>query len=112
MVRLIALAGPSGAGKTTAVDYLEEIGFGQKVYLGQAVLDEIGAQGLRPEPESERHVRMTFRERYGPGALSILAGPQVEALLTRGINVLIDAVFEEYQAEFQVCTTANPPYPQ
>jgi dephospho-CoA kinase len=102
MALLIALTGSSGAGKTTAVDYLEKIGVGQKVYLGQSVLDEINAQGLPAGPDSERRIRMEFRQRYGPGALSVLAGPQVEALLARNTNVLIDAVFEEAEhAHFQ-----------
>jgi broad-specificity NMP kinase len=36
MAYLIAVTGLSGAGKTTAIDYLQKIGVGVRIYLGQS----------------------------------------------------------------------------
>jgi dephospho-CoA kinase len=99
MAFLIAVAGLSGAGKTTAVDYLKDLGLGQKVYLGDTVLNEVRARGLPSSPENERLVRLDIRLQHGPGALAVLAGPAVKELLDEGVNVFVDAIFEaeEYQ---------------
>jgi dephospho-CoA kinase len=105
MAFLIAVTGLSGAGKTTAIDHLKRVGVGEKVYLGQTVLNEVQARRLPPGTESEQLVRLDFRSQYGPGALAILAKDNVRALLNDGTNVLVDAVFEmeEYQ-HLRTCT--------
>jgi dephospho-CoA kinase len=104
MAFLIAVAGLSGAGKTTAVDYLKNLGLGQKVYLGDIVLNEVRARGLAPGAENERMVRLDLRLQQGPGALAILAAATVRALLNQGANVLVDAIFEiEEYKHFQTC---------
>jgi dephospho-CoA kinase len=100
MAYLIAVTGLSGAGKTTAVDYLQKIGVGEKIYLGQAVLSEVGARGLPAGPDSERAVRLDFRRQYGPGALAVLAGPRIQQYLNQDTNVLIDAIFDEQEYTF------------
>jgi dephospho-CoA kinase len=101
---LVALSGLSGAGKTTAVNYLKNICEGQSIYLGGLVLQEVVKRGLAPCAENERLVRLDIRRQYGPAALAILAASRVEAYLKDDINVLVDAIFviEEYQA-LQAC---------
>jgi dephospho-CoA kinase len=112
MTFLIAVTGFSGAGKTTAINYLSDIGVGQKIYLGQVVLDEIITRGLPPGPESERLVRSEFREQYGAGALAILASKTIEAHFARNANVLVDAVFEEAEYLFlqDLCSKCASPH--
>jgi dephospho-CoA kinase len=83
MAYLIAVTGLSGAGKTTAVNYLQKIGAGQKIYLGQVVLAEVRSRGMPPGPDSERAVRMDFRKQHGPAALAVLAGPQIRECLNQ-----------------------------
>jgi len=100
MAFLIAVTGLSGAGKTTAIDFLQRIGAGEKIYLGQAVLGEVTARGLPAGPDSERVVRSDFRAQYGSGALAVLAAPQIQRCLDRNTNVLIDAIFDEQEYIF------------
>jgi dephospho-CoA kinase len=110
MAFLIAVAGLSGAGKTTAVDHLKDLGLGQKVYLGDTVLNEVRVRGLALGPENERFVRLDIRLKQGPGALAILAGPTVKGLLNEGVNVFVDAIFEaeEYQHLKSCCGDSTP----
>jgi dephospho-CoA kinase len=100
MTYLIAVTGLSGAGKTTAIDCLQKIGIGVKVYLGQAVLDAVISRGLPSGPESEREVRSDFRKQHGSGALAVLAGPQIRQHLGQNTNVLLDAIFDEQEYTF------------
>lgn len=100
MAHLIAVTGLSGAGKTTAINYLQRIGVGEKVYLGQAVLAEVNARGLPGGPDSERAVRLNFRQEYGPAALAVLASPQILQFLNQKTNVLLDAIFDEQEYVF------------
>jgi dephospho-CoA kinase len=110
MAFLIAVAGLSGAGKTTAIDHFKSLGLGQKVYLGDTVLNEVRARGLSPGPENERLVRLDFRSQHGPGALAVLAAPTIKALLNGSVNVLVDAIFEiEEYKHLQTCCESSTP---
>jgi dephospho-CoA kinase len=95
---LIALTGLSGSGKTTAIRHFEDLGLGVRVYLGQAVLDEVAARKLTASAANERQVRLDLRGAEGPTALAVRALPLVDDLLRRGTNVFVDAIFdsEEY----------------
>jgi dephospho-CoA kinase len=93
MALLIAVAGHSGAGKTTAVRYLNEICGGEVVYLGAAILCMIQERRLPETRESERILRLEVRQQHGPAALAMLEADRVERLLKAGSPVIIDAVF-------------------
>lgn len=99
MPSLVAVTGSSGAGKTTAIEYLERQGFGQRIYLGEAVFDEIRARGLPRSAQSERSVRLVLRENEGPAVFAVRAMPIIEQTLAAGRSVFIDAIFdlEEYK---------------
>lgn len=105
MAALIAAAGLSGAGKTTAIDYLEQLGAGRKVYVGDLVLDEVRRRRLKVDPHNEKAVRLELREMLGPAAFAALASPRVSELLSGGQNVLLDAIFcpEERRHFSEVC---------
>jgi dephospho-CoA kinase len=95
---LIGFAGFGSAGKTTAIKYLEQQGFGQRVYLGEAVFEEIARRGLERTPAAERAVRVELRSDLGPSAFADLKAPQIAELISKGECVLVDAIFnvEEY----------------
>jgi dephospho-CoA kinase len=101
---LVGFAGFGGAGKTTAIEYLEQLGLGRRVYLGASVFDEISRLGLERTPEVERQVRLELRSRLGPSAFADLRVPRIMELISGGECVLIDAIFkaEEY-ARLQSC---------
>lgn len=96
---LVAFAGFGGAGKTTAIERLERDGLGRRVYLGEAVSDEIRRRGLVRTPEVEQEVRMDLRARLGPSAFADLRAPQITELLRSGQCALIDAIFNQEEFE-------------
>lgn len=93
MAILIAVTGLAGVGKTTALKYLRDAGVGEIVYLGETVLRTVHEKGLPKARESERIVRLELREQLGPAALAILKADEVQNLLEKDVNVLIDAIF-------------------
>jgi dephospho-CoA kinase len=92
MGRLIAVTGFSGAGKTTAVQLLEDAGIGRRIYAGQIVLDEIAARGLPQGRDSENVIQLELRQEHGPLALAVLVTPQIMQHLESGSSVLLDAI--------------------
>lgn len=95
---IVAFAGFGGAGKTTAIQYLQTRGLGTRVYLGQAVHDEIAHLGLEPGADAELRVRMELRAHGGASVFVDLRAPHIEQLIRQGECPLIDAIFkpEEY----------------
>jgi hypothetical protein len=71
---------------------MQQDGVGLRVYAGQVVLDEVIARGLHPGAESERAVRVEFREKFGIAAMAKLAAPHIMKTLKADTNVLLDAV--------------------
>jgi len=108
MAVLVALAGFSGAGKTTAADYFCNAGLAKKIYFGDVVLNEVRARGLPLTADTERAVRIELRERHGPAVFACRATPLIKAQLNQGVNVVVDAVFqdEEYRCLQDCCSTA------
>jgi dephospho-CoA kinase len=104
MPTLVGFTGFGGAGKTTAMEYLQEQGFGRRVYLGQAVLDEIDRRNIKRTPEVEEAVRIELRSKNGPGAFADLRVSSIAELISKGESVFIDAIFnvEEYR-KLQTC---------
>jgi dephospho-CoA kinase len=81
---LIAVAGWSGVGKTTAVDHLKNVGAGEKIYLGETVLNEIRLRGLLPGPTSEQLVRRDLRAQHAPVSVLGMIG---HCQLLRGMTI-------------------------
>ena len=95
---LVGLAGYTGSGKTTAIDYLRGRG-GQRVYLGQTVLDEVRRRGLPEGAESEGIVRKQLRE----SNMAALAAGQLDTInevLFRGIVPLVDAIYSPSEWDY------------
>jgi cytidylate kinase len=100
MARLIAVSGLAGAGKTTAIDFLEGAGFGRRVYVGQFVLDAVAERGLALGPDNEKEVRSDIRKLHGPAAFAQLAAPTVEQILSSSSNVLLDSILGEEELKY------------
>jgi len=65
-VKIVAVVGMSGSGKSVAVDYLTEKGV-PKVYFGGMIYDEMERRGIErtPDGESEKQFREMIRETEG-----------------------------------------------
>lgn len=88
---LIAVAGFSGAGKTTAVERLAGHGGGGILYAGGYVLAEVERRGLDKTAASEKAVRAALRDEFGPDVLAVRAIEDVRAMQD-GVCILLDAV--------------------
>lgn len=92
MPKLLGVTGYSGAGKTSAIEYLAAQSGANRIYVGQLVADEVIAQGLAPGADSEKTVRVRLRELYGMTGLAVLVAPAIHASFALGQSVLIDAI--------------------
>ena len=63
-VKILALVGMSGSGKSVAVDYLTSLGY-PKVYFGGMILKEMERWGILDTPENEKKFREEIREKEG-----------------------------------------------
>ena len=63
-IKLVAIVGMCGSGKSTAVDYLTERNV-PKVYFGGVILNALKEANLEINPENERMMREGLREKEG-----------------------------------------------
>lgn len=93
MTHLIAVAGHTGSGKSTAVEYLKTLCGGESVYLGAAVLEYMRTAQIPITPENELHWRLKLREQDGPAAFAKIKSAAIISSLASGVPVLVDAIF-------------------
>ena len=96
---MIAVAGLSGVGKTTAVEYLQERGVGELVYVGKYVQMEVRDRGLAPTPENEQLVREALRKELGRDALAKKAVADFQGRLHSGA-ILLDAICVKEEGDY------------
>ena len=63
-VKILAIVGMCGSGKSTLIEYLTERGV-PKVYFGGVVLNAVKEAGLEINPENERMIREKLRAEEG-----------------------------------------------
>ncbi|OGI12060.1 hypothetical protein A3K64_01815 [Candidatus Micrarchaeota archaeon RBG_16_36_9] len=95
-MKIIALVGMTGSGKSVAADFLVKKGF-QFIRFGQITLDIVKERGLEPTEENERPIREDLRKKHGMAAYAILNIPKIDKMLQKG-GVVIDGLYswEEY----------------
>lgn len=116
-IRLLALVGMPGAGKTAAVDYIANKGW-PKVYFGGIVYDEMTKAGIEITAESQQAFREQLRALKGKDYIARRAIEEIRRLITAGQhNVVLDGVYSwsEYKAlkhefhhEFEVIAIVAP----
>jgi dephospho-CoA kinase len=89
---VVGLTGFTGAGKSTAIECVVDGGTGERVYLGQTVLDVIAERGLDNSGENQRLVRTELRKTYGEDHLIATACPRIVEILENKKMPMIDAV--------------------
>lgn len=100
MPKLLGVAGYSGAGKTSAIEYIASRCGAVRIYVGQLVTDEVTKRGLEPGPDSEKAVRVSLRKLHGMTGLALLAAPAIKESFARGHSVLIDAICSLDEIEY------------
>jgi len=109
-VKIIALVGMSGSGKSVAVDYLTEKGY-PKVYFGGMILKEMEKRGIERTAESEKEFREKIRAEEGNDWVVRQVIAEVKDLINAGQKrIVLDGVYSwtEYKMikhEFPGSTT-------
>lgn len=95
-MKVVAVVGMAGAGKSETARLFEENGF-IKIRFGDVTDEELRKQGLELNEENERRVRELLRERYGMAAYAILNLSRIDLALKKS-PVVIDGLYswEEY----------------
>ncbi len=87
-VKIIALVGMPGAGKSSCVAYLEKKGW-PSIYFGGITIDEVKARGLEVNEVNERKIREELRATEGPAVMAKRTLPKIEKLAEDGHEVVI-----------------------
>jgi dephospho-CoA kinase len=96
MMKVIAIVGMTGAGKSEVARIFEENGFA-KIRFGDITDEELRRQGLALSEENERRIREQLRKKYGMAAYAILNLSRIKLALKQS-PVVIDGLYswEEY----------------
>ena len=109
-VKILAIVGMSGSGKSVIVDYLTEKGY-PKVYLGGMILGEMERRGIEITEENEKKFREMIRETEGDNWVVEQAIKETNDLIKAGQKrIVLDGVYSwmEYRTikhEFPGCVT-------
>ena len=98
---IIAAAGLTGVGKTTALKFLETAGLGRIVYAGAYVRSEVEKRGLPVNSASEKQVRDEMRRTDGMSAVAKMALAEIR-LVPENQNILIDAIYNHEERDLYI----------
>ena len=95
-MKVVAIVGMTGAGKSEVAKLFAESGFA-RIRFGDATDKEIKKRGLELNEENERRVREQFRKEQGMAAYAKLNLPAIDSALKK-LDVVIDGLYswEEY----------------
>lgn len=101
-VKLLAIVGMSGSGKSVVVDHLTDKGI-PKVYFGGMIYKEMERRGIErtPDGESEKHFREMIRETEGKDWVVRQVIEETKGLIAAGQKrVVLDGLYSwtEYKA--------------
>ena len=94
-VKIIALVGMSGSGKSVAVEHLTSLGY-PKVYFGGMIYKEMERRGIErtPDGESEKKFREMIRETEGKDWVVRQVIQEVKNLIAAGQKrIVLDGVY-------------------
>ncbi|MDT4849915.1 Dephospho-CoA kinase [compost metagenome] len=116
-VKIVALVGLTGSGKSTAVDYLTNKGY-PKVYFGGIVLDAMDKAGLEHTADNEKTFREELREREGKDFVVNRIVTQIRDLIDAGQRrIIADGLYtwteykilkKEFPGELTVVAVVTP----
>ena len=109
-VKILAIVGMSGSGKSVVVDYLTTKGH-PKVYFGGMILNEMERRGIEITPDNEKQFREQIREKEGNDWVVKQVIAETKDLINAGQKrIVLDGVYSwtEYKIlkkEFQKALT-------
>jgi len=105
-LKIIAIVGLTGSGKSTAVEYFTEKGH-PRVYFGGVILNAMTEAGLEHTKENEQKFREAFREKNGKDAVAQAIVDQINHLADAGQHSIIaDGLYT--WTEYKVLKKAFP----
>lgn len=98
MVRIIAIVGMPGSGKSVVASYFKNNGF-PIIRFGEIIIREVEKRGLPITPQNEQIVREEIREKYGMSVCAELSLPLIQSKLLSHELLVIDGLysFSEYK---------------
>jgi dephospho-CoA kinase len=116
-VKIVAFVGLTGAGKSSAVDYLTEKGF-PKVYFGGIIYEAMAEAGIEKGEENEREFRVAIREKEGQDFAVKRVISQIHGLIEAGQRrIIADGIYswdeykimkKEFPGELSVIAVITP----
>jgi len=94
-IKILAIVGMSGSGKSVAVDYLTEKGY-PKIYFGGMIYKEMEKRGIErtEDGESEKKFREEIREKEGKDWVVKQAIAETKDLISAGQkHIILDGVY-------------------
>ena len=101
-MKLIAVVGMSGTGKSVVTDYLEKLGF-TKIYFGGVTYKLMEEQGIERDEEGkvEKEFREKLRAEHGPECYAKFLEDDIrEALKTS--DVVLDGLYSWYEYKYLI----------
>jgi dephospho-CoA kinase len=95
-MKVVAIVGMAGAGKSQVAKVFEEHGF-KKVRFGDITDEELKNKGLESNEENERYIRQQLRKQHGMAAYAKLNLPKIDSAL-KSSDIVVDGLYswEEY----------------
>lgn len=116
MVKVLAIVGMPGSGKSVVASYLRDNGF-PIIRFGEIIIREVEKRGLPITPQNEQIVREEIRQKQGMDVCAQIALPLIRAKLIDHRLVIIDGLYsfseyktlkEEFKEELLVVAIFTP----
>ncbi len=118
MVKIYAIVGMAGSGKSEITKYLKEKHGWPSVYLGAITFDRLKDEGLEVNEKNERYMREKIRAEGGMGAYALFSLPKIEKAIEVSDKVIIESLYswdeykvlkERFGESFEVIAVICPP---
>lgn len=91
MMKIVAIVGMCGSGKSVASEILESMGY-KKVYFGGVTMEKLKESGLEVNPENEKMMREKLRRELGMGAYAKILLPRIKEY-SKESNTVLDGLY-------------------
>ena len=105
-IKILAVVGMSGSGKSLAIEYLTERGI-PKVYFGGIIYQAMQEAGIEITPDSQRQFREQIRQKEGKDFVVKRALKEIQNLINAGQKrIVLDGLYS--WTEYKILKKAFP----